>query len=234
MRKMFTFSSICMHSSHMNCSRSSSSSTAPWKKSAWNSSSLVTIQFLFNFVFYLVPCDVRSLVTLFSPSPSLCHSRTLFSTFLCIVFFFFYFAPRMLQLPHNSFRCTFGTCVYKFVCRCLYHARERKSKRVKKNRHTHAQQRINVITIKDHHSRSSSSSSFSERRDNFWTLFQAWLIHMFCLKKWMKEDDEEKKKKKEKNRETSVLSSFIQNINFYCVCWCWLRMNISAFGQSME
>lgn len=165
MRKMFTFSSICMHSSHMNCS---SSSTAPWKKSAWNSSSLVTIQFLFNFVFYLVPCDVRSLVTLFSLSRSL--ARWLFFPPFCAL-------SSSSTLLHECCSCRITASdvhlarVYISLCVGVYTgARERKSKRVKKK--TQTQQRINVITIKDHHSRS-SSSSFSERRDNFWTLFQA-------------------------------------------------------------
>lgn len=72
-RKMFTFSSICMHNSHQLQHRGKSQLEIL----------LVTIQFLFNFL--SLPCDVRS--RLFSLSPSLVVIFSLrlllFSTELC-------------------------------------------------------------------------------------------------------------------------------------------------------
>lgn len=83
----------CSHFHQFVCI-TATSTAAPWKKSAWNSSRYHSI-FIFYLIFYLflVMFD-RVILRLFT---------VYISSFLS--------SPRTLQLPHNSFRCTFGTCV---------------------------------------------------------------------------------------------------------------------------
>lgn len=223
---MFTFSSICMHSSHMNCS---SSSTARRGKSQLE---ILLLSLPFNFYlilfFILIPCDVRSLVTLFSPalalSPVRVHSFFHLSVF-CLLFF--------STLLHECCSCRTTASdvhlarVYINLCVGVYMREKEKVKewRIKKHKQHTAQQRINVITIKDHHSR--SSSSFSERRDNFWTLFQAWLIHMFCFKKWM-EEDEEKKKTRRNVCSLVVYSEYKCLLRLLDVGWRWIFRHLAS------